>query len=229
MKTSNQLLLGLLAVLLTATIGIDFILKNKYGRISLSDPYKNYEVVAVHPFKYLKIKGGNAYGVEIKQAARYDLKVMVSRKSFLNTRQHGDTLLIGFSVMSSPANRDPESLPRGLIISAPFLSVITADGTNTIIHNFKTDSLMLNLSGNAIATINHLQTMKLLADCRQNASVDFHSENVVNTLALQLSGNASALLQDITYTHFNPLLTGNSRLILTARSAQKLNQYEKDK
>lgn len=229
MKTSNQLLLGLLTVLLSATIGIDLLLKAKYLKIERNDPYKNYENVAVRPFKYLKIKGGNAYAVEIKQAAACDLKVMVSRKSFLDTRQHGDTLLIGFSVMSSPANRDPESLPRGLIISGPLLSVITAEGTNTIIHNFKNDSLTLNLSGNSITTINKLQTMKLTVLGRQNASVDFHSANVVNTLELQLSGNASALLQDVNYSYFNPLLIADSRLILNARSAQKLNQHEKNK
>jgi len=116
MKTSNKILTALLLVLLATTIFADFLLKKVYLKINLNDPFKNYQPVSIQPFKYLKIRGGNGYAIEIKQAP-LNMKVMTKRKNFLAVRQNGDTLLIGFTVISSMSMRDPESLPRGIIIS----------------------------------------------------------------------------------------------------------------
>ncbi|MDB5089487.1 MAG: hypothetical protein JWR09_3481 [Mucilaginibacter sp.] len=222
MKTSNKILLTLLSVLLATTVFVDFLLKRAYLKINLTDPFKNYAPVAIRPFKYLNIKGGNAYAIEIKQATKLDMKVMTSRKSFLTTAQHGDTLLIKFTVMSSMAMRDPEGLPHGLIISSPEIAEIIAEGSNNIITGWKMDSLKLTLTSNASASINNADLGKLSVRGNQNAVFNFHSENKVQYLDLRLTDSASAFLQGISYSVFNPLLTGDSQLIFNAQSAVKL-------
>jgi hypothetical protein len=222
MKNSNKILTGLLVILLITTIGIDFLLENRYTKINLNDPYKNYEQVAIHPFKHLKIKGGNAYTIEIRQAANYDMKVMVSRKTFLTTILHGDTLLINFSVASNPMNHEPEGLPRGIIINAPVLSAIIAEGCNTIIRDVRADSLQLILSGNSASVLHNVHVGNLAVSGRQNALVNFRSHNQAATLKVCLTEGTSAFLEDISYSNFHPLLSGDSKLIFGAQTAAKL-------
>ena len=222
MKTSNKLLFILLSVLFATTIFIDFLLKRNYLKINLNYSFKNYEPVAIGPFKYLKIKGGNGYAIEIKHATKLDMKVMTSRKRFLTATQHGDTLLIEFTVMSSMAMRDPERLSHGLIISSPEIAEIVADGSNNIINDWKTDSLKLILTGNASANINNADIGKLTAIGNQNSVFNFRSGNKTRQLNLRLKDNAAAFFQNITYFNLDPVLTDNSQLSFSAQSASKL-------
>lgn len=214
--------MSLLLVLLATTVFADFLLKKVYLKINLNDPFKNYQPVAIRPFKYLKIRGGNGYAIEIKQAA-LDMKVMTKRKNFLTVRQNGDTLIIGFTVISSMSMRDPEGLPHGIIISSPKITAIIADGSNNILSGWKLDSLKLTLVGNATANINGADIGKLTAIGNYNTIFNFHSTNRVRNLDLRLSNNATAILKGIDYAVLNPRLTNESQLIFGAHAASKLS------
>ena len=222
MKTSNKLLITLLFVLLIATVLVDVLLQRAYSNINLADPFKSYQSVAVRPFKYLKIKGGNGYAIEIKQAPQLDMKVMTKRKNFLTVRQSGDTLLLGFTVPSGNSMRAPESLPLGIIISSPAIREIIADGSNNILNDWKADSLKLVLKSNAAININGADIGSLMAKGDQNSIFNFHSASKVAHLDIRLSNSATAFLKEINYVTLNPQLTENSQLVFGAKTAAKL-------
>ncbi|MES2330631.1 MAG: hypothetical protein V4539_13590 [Bacteroidota bacterium] len=219
MKTSNKILLSLLAVMVLATVLNDLSLKKAYSRIKLNDPFKNYQPVLVEPFKHLQIKGGNGYTIEIKQASALDVKVMSSRKNFLTTSSVGDTLFIVFTVSGSISALEPAQLPVGLIISSPFVRSITADGTSTIINNWKTDSLQVAITGNASVNINDVAIGSLTLSGSEHSLFNFHHGNKINALAIRLQNNAAVFLKDVTYASLNPNLTDNSTLVFSAQSA----------
>ncbi len=219
MKTSTQLLMTLLLVLLAATIFIDVLLQKAYSNINLSDPFKNYQAVAVRPFRFLHIKGGNAYAIEIKQAPELGMKVMTTRRSFLTVRQTGDTLIVGFTVPGSTTLRHPERVPLGIIISSPTIRAIIADGSNNLLTNWTADSLALELKGNAAMMIRGAGIGSLTAKGNQSAIFQFHSANKVTHLNIQLRNEAQAVLKGIAYSTLQPRLTGNSQLVVSAAAA----------
>jgi hypothetical protein len=219
MKTSNKILLSLLAVLVLATLLNDLSLNKSYSRIKLNDPFKNYQPVVVRPFKHLQIKGGNGYAIEIKQASALDIKVMSSRKNFLTTSSSGDTLFIVFTVSGSMNTLEPAQLPVGLIISSPFVRTITAEGTSTIINNWKTDSLQVAMTGNASVNINNAVIGALTLSVSEYSVFHFLHDNKIGNLAIRLQNNAAVFLKEVTYASLNPYLTDNSALVFSAQSA----------
>lgn len=219
MKTSDRILCGLAAVLLTATAGVDVILKQGYAAVRLDDPDRAYLKMDVRPFKHLRITGGNGYAVEIRQAKEYEIKVMRSRERFFSSVRRGDTLTIQFTVASTSANPDPGQLPRGLVISAPRLVSISAEGTSNLIREWSSDSLQIRLEGNATANISRINLAGLAVAGSQKARINFDSANTVKNLRLDLNHAASVYLNQIRFRHLVPALTGDSHIILGSRAA----------
>lgn len=223
MKTSNKIIFGLVATLLAATIIVDLSLKEAYLKVNLSDPFKNYTSITLRPFKHLKIIGGNSYAIKIRQTTQTNLKVMNSRKGFLNTAQHGDTLVIWFTVQSSLLLRDPESLPLGIIIGNSRLTSLDANGTNNILDGWQTDILKLNLTGNATACFRKGNIQNINVKANQNAIIDFKSANYMEHVSIRLQNDAKAFLRDVRYISFTPVLRDNSEVIFGARSIDQIS------
>lgn len=224
MKTSNKILCSLLMILFISMVTIDFTLNNAYAKISLDDPFKNYEHIAVRPFKYLVIRGGNGYAIEIKQADTAGMVVMKSRRGFLSTAYHQDTLLVQFNVAGTNQNQLPESLPKGLIITSPAIAVIYAAGTSNIVQGWKADRLKLVLAGNASADISHMNINGFTAIGSENSLFRFQSGNQLKSLDLRIKDNSSAYLNDVSYAAFNPVVLNQAQLIFNAASAGKLKK-----
>lgn len=224
MKTSNKILLGLFIGLFATLIWVDFSLQAVYAKINLSDAFKNYQNIAVQPFKHLKITGGNAYAIEIRQAEKFDMKVMTSRASFLKTTAKNDTLFVRFLVAGSPQNRFADDLPLGLIISCPSLIDIVANGTNNFISNWHSDSLNISLTGNASAKFNDVKLHKLIATGNHNSVFDFQMANQLHKLSLHLNNSSSAYFKGIDYQNFEPLLSDSAVLVLKQQASDKLRK-----
>lgn len=224
MKTSNKILLGLFAGLLATLIWTDFSLRAVYAKINLADVFKNYQNVAVQPFKYLKITGGNAYTIEIRQAEKFDMKVMASRASFLKTAFQKDTLFVRFLVAGSPQNRFASDLPLGLIIFCPSISEIFANGTNNLISQWNSDSMQLTLNGNSTAKFNNSKLQKLIAIGNHQSVFDFESANHIDRFSLHLNNGSSAYFKGIDYHNFEPLLSDSAVLVLKQQASEKLRR-----
>jgi hypothetical protein len=226
MKNSNKILLGLIIILLGGTVIFDILLRNTYLKINRNDPLKNYETLSLKPFNHLKIKGGNAYAIELKQASKTEMKVLNNRKSFLNSSQKGDTLFISFTVMSNNQLRFADNLPIGLIISAPAIKTITADGNSVLLHNWDTDSLKLTLNGNAAMRLSKNTIKQLYVNGNYYTVFDFETENRITSLDLKLQQHAVAYLNDLTYQQFKPILKDSAQLILGNKMVNRV--FSKD-
>lgn len=222
MKTSNKLLAALVTTLLAATVFVDVLLKNAYAKIDLNDAFKNYETIAIKPFKYLITEGGNGYAIQIKQSAVIDLKVMSTRKNFLTVVQRADTLFLKFTVPNNMSNRDQETLPQGLLLSSPKIDAIAANGTNILLTGWQADNLTLTLTGIAALKFNQANIGELTVTGSQNAMVNFNEGNNIKDLKLVFSDNAIATLRGIDYSSLSPHFTGKSQLVFDAGSTSNL-------
>ncbi|RAJ08365.1 hypothetical protein LX64_01013 [Chitinophaga skermanii] len=226
MKTSNKILLGLISGLLITLVLVDFSLRAVYLRIDLSSAFKNYEDVVIPPFKYLKITGGNAYTIEIKQANKPGIQVLNSRKSFLKTKILQDTLFIWFSVAGASHNALKEELPNGLMIASPTLLNLVANGTTNIIKDWNCDSMHIMLSGHSSARISRINVQKLEVVGSQHSSCVFQTSNKVNHLGLQLYGSSVAYFEQIDYRDFAPRLSDSALLVFKGQFAEKLSKHK---
>lgn len=224
MKTSNKILLGLFFGLLATQIWVDFSLQSVYANINLADAFKNYQNVPVQPFKYLKTTGGNAYAIEIRQAKKFDMKVMTSRASFLKTTWQKDTLFVRFLVVGAPQNRFANDLPVGLIISCPDISGIMANGTRNLISQWNSNSLQIGLNGNAMAQFDSTKLEKLIAVGNHQSVFRFQTANQVHKLSLHLNNSSSAYFEGIDYQNFEPLLSDSAVLVLKQQASEKLRR-----
>ncbi len=224
MKISNKILAGLVTTVLAATVLVDVLLKDTYAKIDLNNTFKNYETIAIKPFKVLKTEGGNGYAIQITQSPVTDLKVMGSRKNFLTIVQRGDTLLLQFTVPNNMSNRDPEKLPQGILLSSPKINFIAANGTNIFLNGWKNDSLNIALSGSAAIKFNEADIGKLTVQGNQSAWADFNEGNKIKYLNLMFSGNSIVGLKGIDYSVIKSQFTGNSQLVFNAQAAFNLNR-----
>lgn len=213
MKKSNQLLLGLLALYLAGVAITDGLLVRAYAAINLKDPLRNYEDVAVRPFRALELRGGNHYSIQVRYGPQYRVQVLQSRKSFLETSARGDTLSINFTVARSRAARPGAQLPLGLIITCPDLSWLRASGTHNLLGPLQGDSLRLEQDAQtaSIATGLRLRYLQLLG--RQESLLHLKKDNVVDALAVQASDRAGVSLQGIRLGSLLPQLSGEAYLI----------------
>ncbi|NCD68576.1 hypothetical protein [Mucilaginibacter agri] len=220
MRTSNKLIVGLGAILVVATITVDLMLKSIYNRIDLLDPLKNYDAIPATEFRVLRFIGGNAYAVSIQPAPSTGIKVMRSRKGFLRTEHHGDTLFVRFSVMSNGQMRDPEQVPLGLIISTPHLDAVFATGGDLILRGWKNGNLKLDLFGNGSADLSGLQLTVLTILAHENALVRLRRTNSADSLVVRSEQKAQVILEDIRAKKITPVLLDQSHLVLNKASVK---------
>ncbi|MES2277100.1 MAG: hypothetical protein V4592_13810 [Bacteroidota bacterium] len=224
MKTSSKIFLALLVLIVFSTLLVDLSLKSAYQKIRLDDPFKNYETMAVQPFHYLYLKGGNSYAIVFSQATKPTMKVMSSRKTFLTSTRHGDTLFIEFRVAGGSTKREPESLPRGLLIGGPAVREIQVDGSAVSLSNWKTDNLKVTLGGNASAGFDYTHITQLTINGNHNSICNFTKANYIGQFNLSLKHSSVAFLSEISYTSFIPQLRDSSLLIFNAATAAKLKK-----
>ncbi|WP_293308584.1 hypothetical protein [Pedobacter sp. UBA5917] len=214
MRNSNKILLGLIIILLGGIVIFDILLRNIYLKINRNNPLKNYGTVSLQPFNHLKIKGGNAYSIKFQQDNKTEIKVLNNRKSFLKTSLKGDTLFVSFAVMGNNQLRFADNLPVGLMISAPTIKSITADGNSILLHNWNLDSLNLTLNGNATMRLRKNTINQMRVNGNFYSLLNFETENQIMYLNLNLQQHAVAYLSDLTYKHFKPILKDSAQLVL---------------
>lgn len=228
MKNSNKILIGLLSFLLISMLLVDLALKKVYSKIDLNDALKNYEPVVIKSFKYLKVRGGNAFSIEITQADTFGMHVMSSRRSFLKTAYHDDTLLIEFAVPENSSIRNLEDLPKGILLYTPSMHEIFSNGTSIIIQKWNAEDLRFTQTRNAISSIKNLNAQHFTATGYQNSIFNFDSNVRAKNLTLNLKNNSFAYLKDISYLILKPELSDAAQLIFTAQSAAQLNDGTTD-
>lgn len=224
MKNSNKVLISFIAVLLISIVLVDVSLKNAYLKIDLEDAFKNYEPVDIKPFNHLKLQGGNGFAIEIIQADSVGMRVMSSRKSFLNMAYHQDTLIIDFAVADNIYNQNPEILPKGIMLYVPIVKTIHSDGTSNILSNWNTAEFKLIQTSQSSTFINNFTAQRFTLEGHHNSICNFRTGIDVRDLNLRLKNSASVYLERISYSNLNPQLEDGARLIFNAQSVAELNK-----
>jgi len=223
MKKSNLLLMMLSLVLLLGLFITDRLLAVNYTKIDLKDMYKNFQDIAVKPFKALNITGGNSYAIRIKQGRDYNIKVMNSRKSFFKTISSGDTLAIVFSVANQQYQK-PEDCVTGVIITVPSISLLKLSGINAEIGPFSQNALTIIQNNYALARLKELNLDYLNLQGSEFSSFDCVNKNNVKQLDLTLTSNASIQMKQISFQQFNPVLKDSAAIVLYKQSFEMFSK-----
>ena len=221
MKRSNILLLSLSAVLLSGLFLTDHLLVLQYAKVDLGDRYKNFELLALRPFKALKITGGNGYAIRVLQGDNYHIRLMNSRKEFFKMKLLNDTLSVIFSV----ANQNyqlPEASTVGLIITVPAIRYLQLSGTNNEIGPFRQDSMRITQDKNTLSRLKELQFKSLDIEGTGLSQFDFVSKNTVNSLHLQLRNSSFANLRDVSFQRIYPILQDSAGMVFHKGSLNNL-------
>ncbi|MEO6001023.1 MAG: hypothetical protein ABIN89_29510 [Chitinophagaceae bacterium] len=219
MKQSNILLILLSLILLRGIYITDRLLARQYLKVNLDDPYKNFDSVAVQPFKALRITGGNGYAIRIMQGNNFTARVMHSRKSFYSMNALTDTLAIGFAVANQDYQR-PEKCTVGLIITLPRLDFLQLSGTNNEVGQFHQDTLIIQQDKNTVTRLKDLQVDCLNLQGSGLSYFDFIQNNNVGNLIAHLQNNASMDFHQVNFKQFNPVLRDTAAIVLYRQSLE---------
>lgn len=222
-KKSNQLLTAFAVFFVAALFAADRELAIQYRRIDLKDPFKNFGMVPVRPYKVLNISGGNSYSVRIVQGPAYTIRLMNSRKQFFRMEQHRDTLEINFTV-SNQQYQLPEQCATGLILTVPALAMINTSGINCELSGLKQDSLLIIQELEAILRIKDVKLGNLVINGKHSSTATFSDSNRTDTLRLTLNEGSSVDLGPLKARNILTELKGNARLVVTAAN---LNNFVK--
>jgi hypothetical protein len=224
MKKSTWLLSAMTLVLISGIVTTNLLLKAAYLRIDVNNPFKNYTDIAVQPFSFLNIKGGNSYAIHLRHADSFNVKVMNSRKGFLETFASGDTLSVVFTVPGGSKSTEVENLPIGLIVYVPILERLQCAGTSVVLDSVQTDSLQINLISNAAVAVNHSSMKQLGVEACNNSWLLFNDGNKTGRLTVNISDEATVSMKGIQFESFSQALRDNGKLIFYKAS---MNSFAK--
>jgi hypothetical protein len=222
-KKSNLLLTAFAVLFVASLVAADRELAIQYRGIDLKDPFKNFGMVPVRPYKVLNISGGNSYTVRIVRGTDYAIRLMNSRKQFFRMEQHQDTLTINFTV-SNQRYQLPEQCTTGLILTVPALAIISTSGINCELSGLEQDSLLITQEHEAILRMKDLRLGNLIFNGKYSSTATFKDRNQTDTLRLTLDQGSSVDLGPLKARSILTKLKGNARLVITAAN---LNNFVK--
>ncbi len=152
MKISSKILLVMLVLLVCGLLMSNMVLKKEYDKIDKSDLYWNYTTVFSHPFKYIKIDGGNITKIAFEPSKNCSVRILNDWKrnhpQLLQSSVKNDTLFIKF--IHTPGNQDEKDWMKWNTIVRIFSpELLSVEGFNTDFGMFKLKqkSVAVNMSG----------------------------------------------------------------------------------
>ncbi|SDE18233.1 hypothetical protein [Pedobacter soli] len=220
-KKSNLVLVAFAAFFVASLFAADRELAIQYHRIDLKDPFKNFGMVPVRPYKVLNISGGNSYTIRIERGTDYTIRLMNSRKQFFRMEQHQDTLSINFTV-SNQHYQLPEQCTTGLILTVAALAMIKTSGVNCELSGLEQGSLLVKQEYKAILRMNDLRISNLVIGGKDSSTATFRGGNRTDTLCITLDQGSSVDLGTLKARNILAELKGNARLVITAANLNNL-------
>jgi len=137
---------------------------------------------------------------------------------------HQDTLIINFSVADNIYNRNPESLPKGIILYIPAVKTIHTDGTSNILSHWNVGEFKLIQTSQASTFVNDFTAQRFTLEGHHNSICNFKAAIELHDFNLCLKDNASAYLERISFSHFNPQLEDGAQLIFNTHSVAAIRK-----
>ena len=203
MKTSNLLLLALLAFLFISMIGYDLGLKKNFDRIDRNDPYYGYSKNMLPPFKYIKLAGKQFGMVQVLPGKNFEMRKQALDRMWgdpgLEWKVVHDTLFIDHTL-------DIESYPRYpyrdgdvfgkntyLYIMAPALSGIQSDGIVTSVKGWKGDEFLVKQTGEGIRLMDNVFD-QLSIEAHAGGFVEMKGKNQIGAATIQVRDSSTLIV-----------------------------------
>lgn len=150
MKTSNQLLIALLALVFIAIVATSMVLKAEYDKIDKDDPYYGYSLENPPSFRAVKLTGNFQELVQLQPGDAHEIRMHKSVKDEVQWKVQGDTLVVSFNF---PVRQQSDfynafySRSARVYVMLPHLSSLNARGVTAKLTGWKQDSLELSMQG----------------------------------------------------------------------------------
>ena len=228
MKTSNKLLILLLAVSLLAMIGSDFALKAKFDKIDRKDPYFGYSHEILKPFKFVKLTGNQARIVQIQPGKSFELMKAdmrnYSNKPEIKWQMSGDTLVI---IHKAEGKKQPFFPGRfgespALYITAPTLSGVISQGVTSNVKNWAGQDFFIKQTGNGIQlTNNRFENLKI--SISSGGYLQLSGKNTLGITEVQCKDSSELVVDKDNFKSFKMQADSNVRISLPGGLIQKIS------
>lgn len=227
MKTSNILLLALLAFLFVSMIGYDLGLKKTFDSIDRTDPYHGFSHDTLPPFKYVKLTGKQFGMVQILPGKIFEMRQQnlsgFPYHAGLVWKVANDTLIIDHSL-------DIERYPYGngytfgrntyLYIMAPALSGVQSDGIVTSVKGWKSGEFLVRQTGEAILlTDNNFD--QLSVEAHAGGFVEMKGNNQIGAATIQVRDSSTLILEKDVFKSLEVQLDSTAHLNLPGSLLKK--------
>lgn len=132
MKTSNQLLIGLIVIIFAAIFGTAAVLKREYEKIDKDDPYYGYDTDTLADFSAIRLEGKYPNLIQIQAGDQFEIKMRDSKPLRMKWAIRNDTLVLTYPEADFPnwfTVRETLAGRAGLYILAPQLTSVQAKST----------------------------------------------------------------------------------------------------
>jgi len=102
MKTSNQLLIGLIVIIFAAIFGTATVLKGEYEKIDKDDPFYGYVTDSLADFSAIKLKGKYPNLIQIQAGNQFEIKMRDSKPLRMKWTIRNDTLVLTYPESDFP-------------------------------------------------------------------------------------------------------------------------------
>lgn len=128
MKTSNKLILSVLAILLVSITAYDFALKAEYFTGEYKNPFKGYANKTIKNFNEIEVDAINMLHVTIQQGD-YSVHIAQDNTDSIKLTQAGNRLIVNVDFAKRVASDNPNvSHTNDIVIYCPRLTYIKTDG-----------------------------------------------------------------------------------------------------
>ncbi|MEQ9440179.1 MAG: hypothetical protein RIG62_14090 [Cyclobacteriaceae bacterium] len=228
MKTSNKLIISLLALLFLAILGSAMVLKAEYDKIDQNDPFYGYTSEVVTGFSAVKLQNQYLELVQVQEGDKFEIK---KRNAHDNVQWavQDDTLVLTFPQMKLPpyysfASIITRELP-GVYIITPQLGSVHSQGIICKLKGWQQSNLQLVTEGEtggillAGNTIEHLSasvalgsTLRINADNQvgqaqvavRDSSAFVTEYNAIDSLKIGADATARIQLPGSLYSQLAP-------------------------
>ena len=223
MKKSNLFLVVTGLVIITGMYLTNVILKKEYQKIDLTDPYKNYVSVASASYSVLDISGSNGYPIKIIHKKINDIKVLRSRLNHFKSKIKNDTLFILFTGSNiSMYQAFSSETPSGVIIESNDVSSIIATNTYNRIIGFSNQDLEVTLKGNSLMRFFDCNLKTMHINSTESSQYEFSTNNKVDSLYIEMSGESVGYFQDINFSTINHSLKDSIRVVFSRGTFERV-------
>jgi hypothetical protein len=203
MKTSNKLLIALLAITLLFGLSANSILKIEFDKINKGDQYVGYRKEPLKPFKYVTL-GGKDFGyAQIEPGKNFEIRTTANPK-ILNWKIENDTLKLNY-------DKDWNDEGYGAInpfwgtpviyVLAPELSGIESRGVICKVNGWTSKNLTINQQGQRMLITNStIDTLSARIDLDGYLEID--KKNNIALANVNVKNNSNFITENV-YRTFN--------------------------